>query len=56
METSLGQRDRSKLTEYLDRSATSNAASKSEEQNATLQMPVIERPAAFPPILKSTPS
>jgi hypothetical protein len=49
METSLGSRDRTKLTEYLESIRDiERRIQKAEEQNATLQMPVIERPAGVP--------
>jgi hypothetical protein len=49
METSLGPRDRSKLTEYLDSIRdVERRIQKAEEQNAGMKMPVIERPAGVP--------
>ena len=49
LETSLGAGDRGKLTEYLEAIRDiERRIQKAEEQNATLKMPVIERPAAVP--------
>lgn len=49
METNLGPRDRSKLTEYLESVRdVERRIQKAEEQNATMKMPVIERPAGVP--------
>jgi len=49
METNLGPRDRSKLTEYLESVRdVERRIQKAEEQNATMQVPVIERPAGVP--------
>jgi Protein of unknown function (DUF1552) len=49
LETSLGQRDRGKLTEYLESIRDiERRIQKAEEQNATMKMPVIERPAGVP--------
>jgi hypothetical protein len=49
MESNLGARDRSKLTEYLDSIRDiERRIQKAEEQNATMKMPVMERPAGVP--------
>jgi hypothetical protein len=49
MESNLGPRDRSKLTEYLDSIRdVERRIQKAEEQNATMKMPVIERPGGVP--------
>jgi hypothetical protein len=49
LETSLGAQDRGKLTEYLDSIRDiERRIQKAEEQNATLKMPVIERPEGAP--------
>ena len=49
METNLGVRDRSKLTEYLESIRdVERRIQKAEEQNASMKMPVIERPAGVP--------
>jgi hypothetical protein len=49
LESNLGARDRSKLTEYMDSIRdVERRIQKAEEQNATLKMPVIERPAGVP--------
>jgi Protein of unknown function (DUF1552) len=49
MESNLGPRDRSKLTEYLDSIRDiERRIQKAEEQNATMKMPVVERPAGVP--------
>jgi hypothetical protein len=49
METNLGVRDRSKLTEYLESIRdVERRIQKAEEQNAGMKMPVIERPAGVP--------
>jgi hypothetical protein len=49
MESSLGARDRSKLTEYLESIRDiERRIQKAEEQNATMKVPVIERPAGVP--------
>jgi hypothetical protein len=49
MESNLGARDRSKLTEYMDSIRdVERRIQKAEEQNASMKMPVIERPAGVP--------
>ena len=49
METGLGKHDRAKLTEYLESVRdVERRIQKAEEQNATMQVPVIERPAGVP--------
>ena len=49
METNLGPRDRSKLTEYLDSIRdVERRIQLAEAQNDTLKVPVIERPAGVP--------
>ena len=49
LETNLGSRDRGKLTEYLESIRDiERRIQKAEEQNATMKMPVIERPAGVP--------
>jgi hypothetical protein len=49
LETGLGARDRSKLTEYLEAIRDiERRIQKAEEQNATMKMPVMERPAGVP--------
>ena len=49
LETRLGQRDRSKLSEYLDAIRDiERRIQKAEQQNATLKMPVMERPSSVP--------
>ena len=49
LETNLGSRDRGKLTEYLESIRDiERRIQKAEEQNASMKMPVIERPAGVP--------
>jgi hypothetical protein len=49
LESNLGARDRSKLTEYMESIRDiERRIQKAEEQNASLKMPVIERPAGVP--------
>jgi hypothetical protein len=49
MESNLGARDRYKLTEYLDAIRdVERRIQKAEEQNATMKVPVVERPAGVP--------
>jgi hypothetical protein len=49
LETNLGARDRGKLTEYMDSIRdVERRIQKAEEQNASMKMPVIERPAGVP--------
>jgi hypothetical protein len=49
LETKLGSSDRAKLTEYLDAVRDiERRIQKAEEQNATMAMPVMERPMAAP--------
>jgi hypothetical protein len=49
METNLGARDRGKLSEYMDSIRdVERRIQKAEEQNASMKMPVIERPAGVP--------
>ena len=49
LESNLGPRDRSKLTEYMDSIRdVERRIQKAEEQNASMKMPVIERPAGVP--------
>jgi hypothetical protein len=49
MESSLGARDRSKLSEYLDAIRdVERRIQKAEEQNASVKVPVIVRPAGVP--------
>jgi len=49
LETNLGPRDRSKLTEYMDSIRdVERRIQKAEEQNASMKVPVIERPAGVP--------
>jgi len=49
METKIGKGDRAKLSEYLDAVRDiERRIQKAEEQNATMVMPVMERPAAAP--------
>ena len=49
LETKLGSGDRSKLSEYLDAVRDiERRIQKAEEQNATMAMPVMERPMAAP--------
>jgi hypothetical protein len=49
LETKLGTGDRRKLTEYLEAIRDiERRIQKAEEQNATMQMPVIERPVSAP--------
>jgi hypothetical protein len=49
MESNLGARDRSKLSEYLESIRdVERRIQKAEEQNATMKIPVIERPAGVP--------
>ena len=49
LETNLGPRDRSKLSEYLDAIRDiERRIQKAEEQNATMKIPVFERPAGVP--------
>jgi Protein of unknown function (DUF1552) len=49
MESNLGPRDRGKLTEYLDSIRDiERRIQKAEEQNATMKVPVVERPAGVP--------
>lgn len=49
LETGLGPRDRSKLSEYLEAIRDiERRIQKAEEQNATMKMPVIDRPAGVP--------
>ena len=49
LETKIGKGDRAKLSEYLDAVRDiERRIQKAEEQNATMVMPVMERPAAAP--------
>ncbi len=49
LETGLGKSDRSKLTEYLDAIRDiERRIQKAEEQNASMKIPVLERPAGVP--------
>jgi len=49
METNLGPRDRSKLSEYLDSIRdVERRIQKAEEQNNSMKVPVMERPAGVP--------
>jgi hypothetical protein len=49
LETKLGSGDRAKLTEYLDAVRDiERRIQKAEEQNATMKMPVMERPVSAP--------
>ncbi|HSU66959.1 MAG TPA: DUF1552 domain-containing protein, partial [Tepidisphaeraceae bacterium] len=49
IETGLGRSDRSKLTEYLEAIRDiERRIQKAEEQNATMKIPVLERPAGVP--------
>jgi hypothetical protein len=49
LETNIGSRDRGKLTEYLDSIRDiERRIQKAEEQNASMKMPVVERPAGVP--------
>ena len=49
LETGLGARDRGKLSEYLEAIRDiERRIQKAEEQNATMKMPVIDRPAGVP--------
>jgi hypothetical protein len=49
METNLGARDRGKLTEYLESIRdVERRIQKAEEQNASMKVPVIERPGGVP--------
>jgi hypothetical protein len=49
METRLGARDRGKLTEYLDAVRDiERRIQKAEEQSATMELPVLDRPVAAP--------
>jgi hypothetical protein len=49
LETGLGPRDRSKLTEYLEAIRDiERRIQKAEEQNASMKIPVFERPAGVP--------
>jgi hypothetical protein len=49
LETNLGTRDRSKLSEYLDAIRDiERRIQKAEEQNTTLRLPVFERPTGVP--------
>jgi hypothetical protein len=49
LESGLGPRDRSKLTEYLEAIRdVERRIQKAEEQNATMKIPVFERPAGVP--------
>ena len=49
METNLGPRDRSKLSEYLDSIRdVERRIQKAEEQNATLKLPALEKPSGVP--------
>jgi len=50
LETGLGKSDRSKLTEYLEAIRDiERRIQKAEEQNASMKIPVLERPAGVPP-------
>jgi hypothetical protein len=49
LETKLGSRDRTKLSEYLEAIRDiERRIQKAEQQNASMKLPVIERPAAIP--------
>ena len=49
LETGLGKSDRSKLTEYLEAIRDiERRIQKAEEQNATMKIPVLERPGGVP--------
>jgi len=49
LQTNLGARDRGKLSEYVDSIRdVERRIQKAEEQNASMKMPVIERPAGVP--------
>jgi hypothetical protein len=49
LETKIGSGDRAKLTEYLDAVRDiERRIQKAEEQNATMKMPIMERPMAAP--------
>ncbi len=49
LETKLGPRDRSKLSEYLEAIRDiERRIQKAEQQNATLKLPVMERPSSVP--------
>ena len=49
LETNLGSSDRGKLSEYLDAIRDiERRIQKAEEQNATMQIPVMDRPAGIP--------
>jgi hypothetical protein len=49
LETKLGSRDRNKLSEYLEAIRdVERRIQKAEQQNATMKIPVMERPAAVP--------
>jgi len=49
LQTNLGARDRNKLSEYLDSIRDiERRIQKAEQQNASMKMPVMERPAAIP--------
>jgi hypothetical protein len=50
LETGLGKSDRSKLTEYLEAIRDiERRIQKAEEQNASMKIPVFERPGGIPP-------
>jgi len=50
LETGLGKSDRSKLTEYLESIRDiERRIQKAEEQNASMKIPLLERPAGVPP-------
>ena len=50
LETSLGSRDRTKLTEYLESIRDiERRIQKAEQQNASMNVPVLERPRGVPP-------
>lgn len=49
LETNIGRQDRSKLSEYLDSIRdVERRIQKAEEQNASMKLPVMERPAGVP--------
>lgn len=53
LETKLGSTDRNKLTEYLEAIRdVERRIQKAEQQNATMKIPVIERPGAVPEVFE----